>query len=288
MRSFAVLVALSAAAQTFDIQPSAAKQGDVIRLSTNAPAVSAKMQERTVRLFSEPDGTRAGLLPVPATTKPGAYQVEFLDEQGQVLRSAGVTVRDARFPEQNVTLSPRVQALKPAPGEMETVAAFRKAVTDTRYWTEPFERPLPGCMTSPFGVRRLHNGKRTGGYHGGIDQRGSAGSPIRAIADGVVAIVRPYNIHGKVVGIDHGQGVASLYLHMSKFATKEGAKIGKGDVIGYVGSTGRSTAPHLHWSISVNGVAVNPEQFVPLSPCPEPASTRKGNRHRGSRHQKAR
>ena len=118
---------------------------------------------------------------------------------------------------------------------METVAALRKAVTDTRYWSEPFERPLPGCMTSPFGVRRLHNGKRTGGYHGGIDQRGSAGTPIRAIADGVVAIVRPYNIHGNVVGIDHGQGVASLYLHMSKFATKEGAKVSKGDVIGYVG-----------------------------------------------------
>jgi murein DD-endopeptidase MepM/ murein hydrolase activator NlpD len=287
MRPIAILMALSATAQTFDIQPSAAKQGDVIRLSTNAPAASAKMQERTVRLFPQPDGTRSGLFPVSANAKPGTYQMLFLDDDGRVLRSAGVTIRDASFPEQNVELSPKVQALKPSPDEMETVAALRNAVTDTRYWSEPFERPLAGCMTSPFGVRRLHNGRRTGSYHGGIDQRGSAGTPIRAIADGVVAIVRPYNIHGNVVGIDHGQGVASMYLHMSKFATKEGAKISRGDVIGYVGSTGRSTAPHLHWTISVNGVSVNPEQFVPLKPCPEPAS-KKRPRQNGSRRQQAR
>jgi len=82
-----------------------------------------------------------------------------------------------------------------------------------------------------------------------------------------VKIVRAWNIHGGTVAIDHGQGLQSIYLHMSKFATAEGAVVKKGDVIGYVGSTGRSTAPHLHWSLYANGVPVNPRQWVPLTAC---------------------
>jgi murein DD-endopeptidase MepM/ murein hydrolase activator NlpD len=107
----------------------------------------------------------------------------------------------------------------------------------------------------------------TGNYHGGLDQRGPRGTPIRAIAGGSVRIARMFNIHGGTVGIDHGQGVTSFYLHMSKFATAEGATVAKGDVIGYVGTTGRSTAPHLHWSIAVNGFNVNPSQWVKVPPC---------------------
>ena len=73
------------------------------------------------------------------------------------------------------------------------------------------------------------------------------------------------------MGLDHGQAVTSFYLHMSKFATTEGASVKKGDVIGYVGTTGRSTAPHLHWSIAVNGSNVNPLQWVRVPPCSAPS-----------------
>jgi murein DD-endopeptidase MepM/ murein hydrolase activator NlpD len=216
-------------------------------------------------------------MPVPAEEKPGTYTLEFLGKDGSVRQSTAIQIRDAHFRTQNIVLGKEIAELKPSPGEMETASAFRKSVSDERYWEEPFAAPVAGCMTSPFGVKRLRNGKPTGDYHAGIDQRAAAGSPVRAIASGVVKIVKSWNIHGNTVGIDHGQGVESMYLHLSRFAVAEGARVEKGQVIGYAGSTGRSTASHLHWSIYVNTVPVNPGQWVEFHACANngPAPSRK-------------
>jgi murein DD-endopeptidase MepM/ murein hydrolase activator NlpD len=151
------------------------------------------------------------------------------------------------------------------------VSAFHKVVSEKRYWSEPLQRPVAGCMTSLFGVQRYQNGVATGVAHGGLDQRGAAGTPVHAVAAGVVKIVRQFDLRGGTVAIDHGQGLASMYLHMSKLAAKEGDVVGAGDVVGYVGSTGRSTAPHLHWSLYVYGMPVNPLQWVRVRPCRVPA-----------------
>jgi murein DD-endopeptidase MepM/ murein hydrolase activator NlpD len=268
---FAV-AAMTALAQQYEATPSPVRQGETIHLKAPASAANARMNGRTVRLFAG-----EGLMPVPAVEKPGEYTLEFLDASGAVAHSVPVTVRDARFPRQNIVLGKETAESKPAPDEMETVQKFRKTLTDVRHWSEPFVAPLPGCRSSPFGVQRLYNGKPSGNYHTGFDQRGAAGSPIHAVADGKVVIVREWNVHGNTVAIDHGQGVGSIYLHMSKFAVTEGAAVKKGDVIGYVGSTGRSTAPHLHWSLYVNGVAVNPGQWVNVKPCaaPRPAAKKR-------------
>jgi murein DD-endopeptidase MepM/ murein hydrolase activator NlpD len=111
-------------------------------------------------------------------------------------------------------------------------------------------------------VQRFFNGKPTGDFHAGLDQRGAAGTPIHAVAAGVVRIVRDFSLRGGTVAIDHGQGVESIYMHMSKTAAKEGEHVSAGDVIGYVGATGRANGPHLHWTLYVNGVPVNPVQWV--------------------------
>jgi murein DD-endopeptidase MepM/ murein hydrolase activator NlpD len=268
------LIALTASTQTLRVDPVAPRQGDVVDISADAIAASARLLGRTVRLFPAEAGATAGLVPVSVRDKPGETTLELLDNTGRVIASQSITIRDAKFPKQNVRLSGAVAALKPSPGEMETVAALRKTVSEAKFWSRPFARPLPGCMSSPFGVARLHNGKPTGNYHAGVDQRGAAGEPIRAIAAGTVRIAQMFNIHGGTIGLDHGQGVTSTYLHMSRFAVAEGAKVDKADIIGYVGSTGRSTGPHLHWGISVHGVAVNPQRWVQLSPCSAPAKTR--------------
>ena len=225
------------------------------------------MGDRTIRLFPQQGGTTLGLMPIPVLAPVKVYKLEYLKDSGTVAGTSDIRVRNARFPTQNIRLSKETQTLQPSPGEMETVNALRKEVTDARHWDEPFVAPVPGCMTSPFGVLRLHNGKPTGSYHGGLDQRGPEGTAIQAIAGGTVRIVRMFNIHGGTVGIDHGQGVTSFYLHMSKFAASEGATVRKGDVVGYVGTTGRSTAPHLHWSLAVNGLNVNPTQWVKVGRC---------------------
>jgi murein DD-endopeptidase MepM/ murein hydrolase activator NlpD len=207
------------------------------------------MGDRSVRLFAQADGAVLGLMPVRVDEKPGLYKVELLDKHNAPLAAASVTVIDAHYPKQNVLIQESVAELKPSPGETDTVNAFRKTVSEERYWTEPLALPVRGCMTSPFGVQRYLNGKPTGSFHGGLDQRSPAGAPIRAIDAGVVKIVREWNLHGRTVAVDHGQGLESIYLHMSKSAATEGMKVNKGDVIGYVGSTGRSNAPHFHWTL---------------------------------------
>jgi murein DD-endopeptidase MepM/ murein hydrolase activator NlpD len=266
-RLFATLLASLAFGQTPDV-PRTVRQGSALHVRASAGAASARMNGRTIRLFPQTDGSAFGLMPTPVIEKPGAYTLELLDAAGAVIATFPVTVVDARFRRQNVTVSASVAELKPSPGETEAAAAFRNTVSEVRHWSEPLALPIPGCMTSPFGVLRYLNGKPTGNFHGGIDQRGPAGTPIRAAAAGVVKIARDWNIHGRTVGVDHGQGLASMYMHMSRIAVAEGATVKTGDVLGYVGSTGRSTAPHLHWSLYANGLPVNPRDWVKVAPCP--------------------
>lgn len=270
MRWFLFLLAVTAGAQIFNAVPEKLEQGQVIKV-TSDQATSAKLNGRTITLFPQPDGPALGLMPVPTLAKPGKYQMDFLDASGAVLHSTEITVEDAYYPRENLTIAPSISTLKPSPGEQATVGKFREEVTAERYWKEPFEPPVPGCVTSPFGSTRLHNGKLTGDFHAGLDQRGAAGTPIHPITPGVVKIVQKWNLRGGTVAVDHGQGVETIYLHMSAFQAKEGQQVTTNDVIGYIGSTGRSTGPHVHWTMYVNGVPVNPGQWMKVENCPAPA-----------------
>ncbi|MCW5978559.1 MAG: M23 family metallopeptidase [Bryobacteraceae bacterium] len=262
-----VHAAIAAAAGTCELARSQVRQGDVIRLTCDAQASSARLLDREFPLFIQADGKALGMLPVAAGTPPGPRTIAVRTGEGRLLETLSFQVVDARFPEQNVTLSKSTLELAPAPGETERLRAFRQLVTPERFWTEPFIVPVPGCMTSPFGVKRMHNGKPTGNYHGGVDQRSPAGRPIRAPAAGIVRLAGMFTVPGNFVGIDHGQGLTSSYAHMSEVAVSEGARVEQGDVLGYVGSTGRSSAPHLHWGLAAHGVNINPLQWVPLKPC---------------------
>jgi murein DD-endopeptidase MepM/ murein hydrolase activator NlpD len=250
-----------------EVSPVTVLQGGVVRVRSTGTDQTAKLNGRVIRLFPQKDASTLGLMPIPSAEIPGSYDLQVIGKDGKIVQTTAVTVRDAHFRSQNIVLNEQLSELKPAPGETEEATAFRNAVSSERYWTEPFTAPVAGCLTSPFGVKRLHNGKVTGDYHAGLDQRSPAGGPIRAVTGGVVKLVRPWKLHGNTVAIDHGQGVETIYLHMSKFAVSEGAVVQPGDVIGYVGSTGRSTGPHLHWSMYVNGVPVNPTLWIHVSAC---------------------
>ena len=267
MRWLILLAAPALWGQGFEISADSIRQGGTIRLRGAAEAARARMGARTVPLFAGAGGERLGLMPVPVDHATGRHALEFLGADGSVLHSAAVHVLDGRFRKQNITTAPSMRGLEPWPGEMEAVAALRNTVSEVRHWEEPFAAPAPGCMNSPFGVQRLHDGKPTGSYHRGVDQRGPTGRPVRAVAAGVVRISRMFNVHGGTVGIDHGQGLTSIYIHMSKVGAREGAMAKKGEVIGYIGSTGFSTGPHLHWGLHVNGVPVQPLEWVKLTPC---------------------
>ncbi|WP_246034492.1 M23 family metallopeptidase [Qipengyuania marisflavi] len=120
-------------------------------------------------------------------------------------------------------------------------------------------------ISSGFGFRR---DPFTGGgaMHSGLDFRGPTGTPIYAASRGRVSFVGNKSGYGKVVEIDHGNGLMTRYAHMSRFAAKLGQKVGAGDTIGAIGSTGRSTGPHLHFEVRINNRAVNPRTFLEQAP----------------------
>ena len=125
--------------------------------------------------------------------------------------------------------------------------------------------PRPGArISSPFGTRRYYGRKSGGGFHNGIDFEGKTGDPILAAADGVINHQGWYFNYGRTVKVSHADNFESLYAHMSRFADGmgPGTRVRKGDLIGYVGSTGRSTGAHLHFSVIVNGQFVDPAPYI--------------------------
>jgi murein DD-endopeptidase MepM/ murein hydrolase activator NlpD len=270
-----VLFAGQCVAQRCTIVPKSVNLGETLRLTCSGDVATANWSGRTVRLFTQTDGKKFGLMPVSVKDAPGPASIDFLSQQGAVLVSEKFIVRATRFPSENVRLSADIEALRSTPEEIKLLTDFRNGVSDERFWQDPLAPPVDGCVTSPFGVKRMHNGKPTGEFHGGIDQRTPAGEPIRAIADGRIIYAQKFNVLGNAVGIDHGQGLGSMYLHMSELKVAAGALVKKGDVLGYAGSTGRSTGPHLHWVLYANGVNVNAAQWVKLTACPRPAAKKK-------------
>jgi murein DD-endopeptidase MepM/ murein hydrolase activator NlpD len=261
-------------AQKCTVAPARVKLGETLRISCPAGYSSVKLNDRTSRLYAQPNGRSFGLLPISVKDKPGSFELIVSGADGVPEQTLPIAIRKTIFPSQNVKLAPDIEALHSTPEEIALLASFRETISEARSWQDPFTPPVPGCMTSPFGVKRLHNGKATGDYHGGVDQRTPEGEAIRAVAAGTVTFAKQFNVLGNAAGIDHGQGLESMYLHMSRLVVAPGATVQRGDILGYAGSTGRSTGPHLHWVLYVNGINVNPAQWIKLQPCPRPAKKR--------------
>jgi len=146
------------------------------------------------------------------------------------------------------------------------LAAMRGALRTElpqRWWKIPFHRPVEGIMLSRFGLRRTFNNE-TKRRHTGLDFRAPEGTPIEAIAAGKVVLVGKYYLPGNTVVIDHGNGVVSMAMHMSRVMVKEGEWVERGQAYGHSGATGRVTGAHLHLSVSVQGVTVDPEPLFDL------------------------
>ncbi|HLB58581.1 MAG TPA: M23 family metallopeptidase [Bdellovibrionota bacterium] len=130
-----------------------------------------------------------------------------------------------------------------------------------RYWEKPFTKPVNSIMTSPFGSQRIFNNELQT-VHTGVDLRAGVGTPIEATNRGKIAYAGELYYCGKTVLIDHGGGIFSQYCHLSKINVKQGQTIEHGTVIGLAGTSGRVTAPHLHWAIHINGARISPLYFL--------------------------
>lgn len=207
-----------------------------------------------------PDRWRA-LLPTTPLEKSGARRVEV--KAGKEVRNLAVWVGDRKFPTQRIWLPANKASVEATELELSRVGTFKQLVTPQKFWSGPFLQPNKGRSSTGYGVRRYYNGKFANDYyHRGVDYAGSAGSAVVAPAAGRVALVgqesQGFRIHGNVVGLDHGQGVTSIFLHLSRIHVKQGEMVKPGQLIGAVGSTGASTGPHLHWGLYVNGQSVDP------------------------------
>lgn len=143
--------------------------------------------------------------------------------------------------------------------ELERIAAARSVTTGAAGWRQPFRWPQTGRLSGLFGSQRIYQGT-PGAFHGGVDIAGATGTPVMAPADGVVvlAAAAPFTLEGNLLIIDHGMGLNSAFLHLSRIDVREGDHVAQGQRIGAIGATGRATGPHLHWSVKWNAARIDP------------------------------
>jgi murein DD-endopeptidase MepM/ murein hydrolase activator NlpD len=191
--------------------------------------------------------------------KPGNYPLEFgfVQENERFRVKCTVQLKAKKYPEERLKVADRM--VKPPKSEAARIkkeaqlaAAARKVMTEKRYWTTPPARPAAGIFTSGYGFRRVYNGV-PGGYHAGTDFRAPTGTPIKAPFAGKVILTGNHYYSGNSLYIDSGNGVISLFFHMSEIGVKEGDRIEKGQIVGKSGATGRVTGPHLHYALSLSG-----------------------------------
>ena len=148
--------------------------------------------------------------------------------------------------------------------ELAAIEAARAVRSDSPGWTQAFAWPVKGRISGRFGSQRIYQGV-PGAYHSGLDIAPGNGVPYVAPADGVVVLAasRPFSLEGNLLIIDHGMGLNSAFLHSSRLAVKQGDRVRQGQLLGYVGATGRASGPHLHWSLKWQDARLDPLLFLP-------------------------
>ena len=227
--------------------------------------------------FSIDAGSRVwfALAGVSLETKPGVYPLEL---QGEALspNPAGRTISFARKIRVEHERYPRVllkvpgRYTAPSPEERREIEqdkeikaeAFKTASAE-RDWKGSFAPPVDAAISDVFGVERVFNGS-VQSTHQGLDFRVPSGTTVAAANRGRVILARPLFFEGNCVVIDHGQGLLTLYLHLSKFLVKEGDEVSKGQAVGLSGGTGRATGPHLHLAVRWQGLYLDPQLLLKL------------------------
>ncbi|MFC3606485.1 peptidoglycan DD-metalloendopeptidase family protein [Stutzerimonas tarimensis] len=233
----------------------------VVALGNGPEAPRVRYQDRPVLVVRE-DGQRwIAVVGVPLNTPAGTQRLEV---EG---RPVAFEVQPREYQAQHITLKNQRQ-VTPNPDDLKRIR--RELAEQTQAYrrfspTQPsnlyFDRPVDGRLSSPFGLRRFFNGEERN-PHSGLDFAVSTGTPIKAPAAGEVTLVGDYFFNGKTVFVDHGQGLISMFCHLSAFDVKVGDRVERGGVVGKVGATGRATGPHLHWNVSLNDVRVDPAIFI--------------------------
>lgn len=256
----------AAVPQVFDFQlKGAIRQGGLI-LGTAPPGARLSLEGRPVRLA--PDGRF--LIGLARDAGPSA-RLEALTADGRILM-ATLAIAPQQWQvdvlptlRQRPSDSPAYAALRAE--EVQRILAARSASLDNLDWQQPFIWPAAGRISAHFGSQRILGGVASD-PHGGMDIAVPQGTPVHAPAGGRITLASPpdYSLEGNMVFIDHGYGLSSAFLHLSRVDVRPGDRVEQGQVIGLAGMTGRATGPHIHWGMVWNGVRVDPESLLPPAP----------------------
>ena len=260
------LVAAALGSAAYALPPNTPVPGGVAVVDlgpASQPAPTARWGEQPLAVVQD-KGRWFALCGIPLDTLPGEMEISVFF--GSTAASKNIAIRPRNYPEQRLTIKdkrkvePNPEDLARIEGEQKTTEAIKRQFSPVVPATD-FALPATGPLSSRFGLRRIFNGLPRN-PHAGLDVAVGTGAPVKAAADGVIANTGDYFFNGNTVFIDHGQGLITAYMHLSRTEVRAGQSVKKGEILGAVGATGRVTGPHLHWAVILNNIPVDPELFL--------------------------
>jgi hypothetical protein len=264
------------AAWAVHYQPQRLVNGAPVMFRISPPArletMSGKWLGHDISFSWDPAGKAwYGLGGVSLETRPGEYLLQLTGSNKggkEISFQRKLMVERAKYPSIAVTVAR--QFTEPSPDQLQKIKQDKTVKEDVfgksaaeREWTGKFQPPVEARVSDVFGTRRTFNGKARS-VHQGLDYAVPGGTPVSALNSGTVSLARPLFFEGNCVVLDHGQGLLTLYLHLSELKVKEGDRVEGGQQIGLSGGTGRATGPHLHIAVRWQGVYLNPASLLTL------------------------
>ena len=242
----------------------------LLKLSNYDQDTKIYFNKRRIAVFPYMDAanknTWVAMAGIGLSTKPGDYEFSIKRADGLTVNTK-VTVASKKYAEQHLTIKNK-RKVNPYKRDAERIASERIRKRNARKKfsnTLPnadFIWPISGRISSIFGLRRFFN-EQERRPHSGLDIAAAEGTPIKATASGTVIDSGDFFFSGNLIYLDHGQGLISMYAHMSKLLVKPGDYVTQGQIIGEVGETGRVTGPHLHFAVMANRTLIDPIFMLP-------------------------
>ena len=270
--SYLLGASLLSTSQAARLPDAAAVPGGValITLPASGNTSSVTLNGKPVMVVEDGD-SQIAVVGLSLSARAGEHTLEIRDTDTGTLRKQAFRVTDKQYETQHITIKNK-RKVNPEKRDMQRISKeqqlIRKALANHAARTPDslrFQLPVNGPVSSPFGLRRYFN-EQPRKPHSGLDLAAPEGTPIRAPAAGHISDTGDYFFNGNTVFIDHGQGLVTMYCHMSRIDVKPGQKVVVGEIIGTVGKTGRVTGPHLHWGVSLNDARVDPMLFLDEAP----------------------
>lgn len=273
---------VSASSWAVHAQPAHLVNGGPVLFQVKSPLplqslTGAWLGHNVIFSFDPRTKTWFALAGVSLETSPGSYSLDLSGETDagntaskKLSFGKRLTIARGKYPKIQVKLNVESKFTEPTADQQKQIQESQEVkkdylnrVTPAREWSGTFATPADAAISDVFGSQRVFNGK-TSSPHLGLDFRVPSGTPVKAMNNGTVLLARLLYFEGNFVVIDHGQGLLTLYLHLSEFKVKEGEQVKRGQVIGLSGGTGRATGPHLHVAVRWQGTYLDPASLLHL------------------------